>query len=87
MGNPFSPSCPNVALYGLRVSWILRRMFAECLSSRLSYCRYLTKRVRCTLPSWGSGRDVTGSACQFDRYDERCRCQEDQGNIYAWWDA
>jgi hypothetical protein len=49
MVNPFSPSCPDVALYEFCVSWILIRVLAECLSSRLSYCRYLTKRVRCTL--------------------------------------
>jgi len=58
MVNPFSPSCPDVALYEFCVSWILSRMFAECLSSRLSYCRYLTKRARCA-PSWGSERDVS----------------------------
>jgi hypothetical protein len=39
------------ALQEYCVSWILSRIFAECLSLRLSYCRYLTKRVRCTLPN------------------------------------
>jgi hypothetical protein len=53
-----SPSCPDAAVHEFCVFWIFRRMFAECLSSRLSYCRYPTKRVSAPCPNLGSGRDM-----------------------------